>query len=205
VLVPILAGLLLLFLAAAPMAAQELTVRFDPDATEVTFDVGATGHDVHGSFAFREGEIRLDPRTGAASGDLVVDATGGETGNGSRDKTMHKKVLESVRFPLFVFHTDEVVGELAPEGESTLELRGRLEIHGAEHPVSIPATVVRTGERFRSSAQFMVPYEDWGMHNPGFLFLRVAPEVQVTVAAEGSLEPADEMASATGGAHGGGR
>ncbi|MGD2113820.1 MAG: YceI family protein [Acidobacteriota bacterium] len=193
----LLAGALIVgaLLAGPPAAAREMVVRFDPETTEVTFAVNATGHDVHGSFAFREGEIRFDPETGTASGELVVDATRGETGNGSRDKTMHGKVLESERFPLFVFHADELIGEVAPEGESSIELRGRLEIHGDEHPLSIPATVVRTGERVRSSARFKVPYQEWGMHNPSFLFLRVGPEVEVTVAAEGSLRSADGMAA----------
>jgi polyisoprenoid-binding protein YceI len=83
--------------ASTPAGAEELTLRLDPAATEVSFHVDATGHDVHGAFALRSGEIRFDPDTGTASGEIRVDATSAKTGSGSRDKEMNHEVLASSR------------------------------------------------------------------------------------------------------------
>lgn len=180
--------------AAAPgtAAAAELDLTLDPAATEVTFQVGATGHDVHGHLVLQAGAIHFDPETGAASGEIRVDAASAETGNGSRDRTLHEEVLESESFPLFVFRAQRVSGELAREGESEIELHGQLDVHGAVHPVSLPATVKVEGERLTAQTSFPVPYVEWGMKNPGFLFLKVAPVVTVTVDAAGSLQATAE-------------
>ena len=67
-----------LLLAAAlgtPLRADERTVTLEPENTHVDFLLSATGHDVSGSFALTAGEIRFDPQTGAASGEIDVDLT----------------------------------------------------------------------------------------------------------------------------------
>jgi polyisoprenoid-binding protein YceI len=181
------ATLTLALLAALPASAEEMILRLSPAGSEVTFDVGATGHDVHGSLALRSGEIRFDPETGEAAGRIEIDAASAETGNGSRDKTMHGDVLESGKYPLFVFHPRRFSGELARAGASDIELRGELEIHGARHPLTMPARVEIDGGRLSTHATFPVPYVEWGMEQPGMFLLRVAPVVEVTVDAAGTL------------------
>lgn len=183
--------------ASAQTGAGPLAVEIDAAATQVTFDVGATGHDVEGSFAFEKGELRFDPTTGKASGELVADATSGKTGNNSRDKTMNKKVLESDKFPTFTLRPEQVLGTLPTEGEGTVTIKGTLEVHGGTHPVTIEARVERSGDRFTATAKFPVPYVEWGMHSPSILFLKVDDVVHVTVQTAGRLVPADggEMAA----------
>ena len=44
------------------------------------------------------GSLQVDPATGKASGEIVVDATSGKSDNDGRDKKMHKDVLESAKF-----------------------------------------------------------------------------------------------------------
>lgn len=193
---------------STPAGAEQLTLRLDPARTEVRFEVDATGHDVEGAFAVQSGEIRFDPETGDASGEIRVDATSAETGNGSRDKTMHQDVLESDTYPLFVFHAERITGELARTGESEVELHGRLDVHGDTHEIVLPATVKIDGDRLSASTTFQVPYVDWGMERPGFLFLKVATVVDVSIDAVGTLEPtsgagAAAMAAAQAGRAGG--
>jgi len=181
---------------ASPATAAETVVQLDPEATEVSFVLGATAHDVHGTFGFREGTIRFDPATGEASGELVVDATAADTGNGSRDKTMHKKVLESDKFPNIVFHIERVKGSLPEPGaagaKASLELQGTMEIHGGKHPLTMPAEVTRDGDTIHATTHFDVPFVEWGMHDPSVLFLRVEKNVAVTVETEGHLQGAGE-------------
>jgi len=178
---------LLALAATLPAAAEDVVVQLDPEATEVSFVLGATGHDVHGTFGFDEGTIRFDPVTGKASGELVVNAADAETGNGSRDKTMHGKVLESDQYPEIVFHVEQVEGALPEQGQGSLQLHGTMEIHGAEHPLTMPAEVDRQGDTIHATTHFDVPFVDWGMEDPSFLFLRVEKNVAVTVETEGHL------------------
>ena len=186
--------------AAAPGAADELALRLDPAATSVSFVLPATGHDVSGAFALREGAVRFDPATGAASGRIAVEAAGAKTGNGSRDKTMHQDVLESGKYPLFVFVPASVEGAVPTSGKGKVTLVGTLTLHGADHPFRMPAEVEVHDGVVRAHAQFDVPFLSWGLHDPSVMFLRVADTVKVSVDARGSLGPVP--ATVAGGAGG---
>jgi polyisoprenoid-binding protein YceI len=181
-----------LFAFTLPAGATQQQVTLDPAQTHIDFSVNATGHDVHGSFYLQQGTIRFDPATGAASGEIRIDARKAETGSASRDKTMHKKVLESDQHPLFVFRAERLEGTVPSAGEGSVRLIGTLAIHGAEHPMTLPATVTADGDQLSVETTFLVPYAEWGMHNPSLLFLRVADEVAVTVNSTGTLAPAAE-------------
>lgn len=175
-------------LVALPAAqAEDRVLDLDPAATLVHFAVQATGHDVEGTFHLTAGSVRFDPASGAASGEIRVDALSADTGNGSRDKKLRGSVLETERFPAFVFTPEKLVGTLPDSGEATVELRGVLALHGASHPLSLPATVRVAGDRLELSSDFQVPYVEWGLHNPGILFLRVADVVQVRIEGTGTL------------------
>lgn len=184
-----LAGLSLVLIGslAGPALSAEQVLTLDPEATEITFLLEATGHDVHGQLFLESGEIRFDMDSGAASGEIAVDARKAGTGNRKRDKTMHRKVLASERFPLFVFRPTGVEGESLESGASQLTLSGTLDIHGEEHPISIPIQFEHESGRVSSNAVFVVPYVDWGMHRPNILFLKVAPAVEVRIKTEGNL------------------
>jgi len=89
-------------------------------------------HTVHGSFAFKKGNLHLDTSTGKARGEIVVDATSGNSGNDSRDKKMHKEVLESGQYADIVFRPDRVEGEIMPRGAFTVQVHGLFAMHGGE-------------------------------------------------------------------------
>ena len=174
-------------LAAGGAVAAEKSLRLDPAKAKVEFFLGTPLHDVEGSFALRSGEVRFDPATGAASGEVVVDLTGARTGNGSRDKTMHEEVLESKRFPLATWRFEKVEGTLPASGAGTVKLVGTLDFHGAPHPLALPATVEVDGSRLRGKTEMSIPFLDWGLHDPSLFFLRVERVVRVTIALEGEL------------------
>ncbi len=96
--------------AAPQTPASEIILGIDPVQSKVHWTLGTTAHTVHGSFAFKKGNLQLDTSTGKASGDIVVDATSGNSGNDSRDKKMHKEVLESGQYAEVVFRPDRVEG-----------------------------------------------------------------------------------------------
>lgn len=189
--VPLVLFSLTLGTAARPAATEELTLTLDPEASTVTFTLGAVLHTVEGSFQLEQGEVHFDPETGEASGRLVVDATSGDTGNDGRDEDMHRKVLESARYPDFVFTPTRLEGTFVPSGTSEVTLHGRLEIHGGAHEIAVPVTAAVSsgpdGRRLEATGSFEVPYVEWGMKDPSKFLLRVKKKVEVTVHAEGRL------------------
>jgi polyisoprenoid-binding protein YceI len=164
-----------------PLGAQDLSLEMDPAQSKVEFALGATLHTVHGSFQFKRGAIRFDPASGRASGELLVDARSGASGNDTRDRKMHKEILESQRFPDIVFRPDRVEGKLAPQGISQMQVHGAFAIHGVEHELTVPVEVHVSGSQYDITAHFSVPYQKWGMKNPSTFLLHVDDRVEITL------------------------
>ena len=177
----------LLALAAMPLTAAEQRLVLDPQNTEVSFDLEATGHDIHGLVTLESGEVTFDLDSGTASGAIVLDVAHAVTGNASRDRTMRGDVLEAERFPTIEFMPGMVTGSLAAEGSSQLTLHGVVRLHGDPHPLALPATVEVHGDHVTATASFVIPYQEWGLSDPSVLFLKVAKVVAVTVRADGKL------------------
>ncbi|HSK76170.1 MAG TPA: YceI family protein [Thermoanaerobaculia bacterium] len=175
-------------LVATAAFAGERVLVLDPAASKVSFTLEATGHDVEGMLAVQSGRIAFDPETGAASGEIAVDLKSAKTGNGSRDQTMHEKVLEDGTYPLAVFRAERLRGAVAPSGPSQITLDGTLSFHGADHKVSLPAKVDVKNGRLTAETRFPIPFIEWGLHDPSIAFLRVAKVVSVKVVAQGALE-----------------
>jgi polyisoprenoid-binding protein YceI len=175
----------------APSAsAQEFVLRCDPAQTTANFTLGDVLHTVKGAFDLKRGELHFDPASGALTGEIIFDATSGHSGNQSRDRKMHKDVLESARYPEIAFHPDRVDAKVATTGTSSVKVHGLFSIHGAEHEITVPVEVKLETDHWSATAHFPVPYAKWGMKNPSVLFLRVGDSVDIDLHAAGSLAPA---------------
>jgi polyisoprenoid-binding protein YceI len=172
---------------AGAVSAQELVLHCDPTQTGADFTLGDVLHAVKGSFALKQGEIRFDPPSGKISGEIVFDATSGHSGNQTRDRKMHKDVLESGRFSEIGFRPDRVDGAVVSSGSSNVQVHGMFSIHGAEHEITVPAEVVFSADHWTVTTHFSVPYAKWGMKNPSLLFLRVGDSVDVAFHAAGGV------------------
>ena len=179
--------LLLLLLCTVPLAAAENTIELDPARTTINFTLGDILHTVHGTFKLKRGSITFDSSTGKASGEIVVDVASGNTGGGTRDKRMHKEILESARYPEAVFSADRVSGELAPHGTSELDVHGAFQIHGASHEMTFHFRADVNGSEVASATGFTIPYVQWGMKNPSNFLLRVSDKVEMNIKAVGRL------------------
>lgn len=175
-----------LALAAISSAAQDTIFQVDPAQSSVTFTLGAALHTVHGTFKVKHGVLQLEPG-GKMSGEIVVDASSGDSGSGMRDRKMHKEVLESARYPDIVFRPDRVEGAVTNSGNATVKVHGIFSIHGTSREITVPVQLDTTGDHWTASMQFTVPYAKWGMKNPSTLFLRVSDSVEIDVAAAGSV------------------
>ena len=171
----------LLIVGGLGLLAQEAALEIDPAQTEVDYTVDSTLHTVRGKFRLKRGDVRFDPATGAAEGELVVDARSGDSGSHARDQKMNKDVLESERFGEIVFRPHRVEGKVAREGPSQVLIHGTFSIHGGDHEITVPAGVEAAGGQFTVTAHFDVPYVKWGMKNPGNFLLHVNDKVGITV------------------------
>jgi polyisoprenoid-binding protein YceI len=178
---------LLFALCTLPLVAAESTVELDPARTTITFTLGDVLHTVHGTFKLKRGSITFDSSTGKASGEIVVDVASGNSGGGTRDKRMHKEILESARYPEAVFTADRVSGELAPRGASVLDVHGTFQIHGASHEMTFHFHADINGSEVASSTGFTIPYVQWGMKNPSNFLLRVSDKVEMSIQAVGRM------------------
>lgn len=174
-------------LSSFGLRAVPLTFELDPKATTVEFTFGATLHTVDGSLRAKQGTLRIESDTGAASGWIVLDATSAQTGNSRRDRKMHEKILESRRFPDVVFDVKRISGKINLTGRSELQVQGVLDFHGDRHSLSLPVVASSDGSRVTATGSLVIPYVDWGLRDPSFLLLRVEKDVRVTVKAVGRL------------------
>jgi len=165
--------------------AREATLKFVPAQATVNFTLGDVLHTVHGTFRLANGEIRYAPASKTISGEIVVDATSGNSGNASRDHKMHKEILESARYPELTFRPDRVQGEVLPAGVSTVQVHGMFGIHGAEHEITIPVQVELAPDHWNLTAHFDVPYVKWGLKDPSTFILRVEKVVEIDLRASG--------------------
>jgi len=166
---------------------QESTFELDPAKTVISFTLGDVLHTVHGTFKLKQGTLHLDP-TGKVTGDIVVDATSGNSGSGMRDRKMHKEVLESTRYPEIDFRPDRIEGKVPSQGKSSVMVHGMFSIHGVDREITVPAQLEMSAEQWTATVHFTVPYAKWGMKNPSTLFLRVNDTVEIDLEATGKVE-----------------
>jgi polyisoprenoid-binding protein YceI len=174
--------------AAADAGANEIVLNIDPAQSTVHYTISSSLHTVHGTFAVKRGTLQIDPANGKATGEIVVDAASGQSGNDSRDKKMHKEVLESTRFTEIVFRPDRLEGTVRQQGSSTAQIHGNFVLHGGEHQVTIPVQAELKSDQWKGTAHFSIPYNDWGLKNPGNFLLKVDHTVSIEVDMAGKVQ-----------------
>jgi len=174
-----------LLLLPSTIAAQKIRVDLDPAQTKIEWTLADVLHTVHGTFKMRSGSVTFDPRSGDANGEIIVDATSGESGNHTRDKKMHSEILESARYKEITFSPNHVTGKITEQGTSNLQVQGVFRIHGADHDLTLSLQVEKSGDDVKARTSFLVPYQDWGMKNPSTFLLKVENKVSISVSSVG--------------------
>jgi polyisoprenoid-binding protein YceI len=182
--------ILLTLIAAAgavDVSAQELTLQLDPAQTTIRFTLGDVLHTVNGSFKLKSGTIHFNPASGTASGSVVVDVTSGDSGNKSRDRKMHKEILESAKYPEATFTPTSVSGPPAFNDHETFEVSGTFNLHGSDHPVTLTFPIALNGPTLATHTHMVIPYVAWGLKNPSTFILRVNDRLDLNIDATGRL------------------
>ena len=170
--------------------SSAVTLNLDPAHSTLSWTLGSTLHTVHGTFALKRGNLQFDPQSGEASGEFVADATSAKSGNDGRDKRMHREVLESARYAEVIFRPSRIEGRAASQGASDVGLQGKILLHGSEHEIVVPVHAEISGDRWRGSAKFSVPYVKWGLRSPNTFLLKADPAVEIELELRGTLQTA---------------
>jgi hypothetical protein len=85
----------------------------------------------------KRGTVAVDPATGKASGEIVVDATSGESAKNRRDRRMPDEILEGSQYSEVGFRPDRAAGTIVAQGKSSLKLHGIFSLHGADQELSV--------------------------------------------------------------------
>jgi len=167
--------------------AQHQTFAVNPDASQVSITLNTTHEVVHGTFHIQSGSIEFDPGSPAMSGSVVVLAGSGKTGNDSRDKKMDKDVLKVGQYTTVSFAPKSYSGAIAPSGDSTIQASGVFTLLGTPHDLTIPLQIHRDGSRATVTGHFVIPYVQWGLKNPSFLFWKAENDVTIDLHLVGEI------------------
>jgi polyisoprenoid-binding protein YceI len=172
--------------SATTVTARDVALTLDAAQSKVNYTLDTTLHTVHGTFALKRGTIRIEP-DGKASGEIIADATSGQSGDSGRDKKMHKDVLESAKYTEVMFRPDRVDGKFPASGTVSVQVHGKFALHGSEHELTVPVSGEITGDHWRGTAKFKIPYVDWGLKSPNNFILKADPVVEVELDLTGTM------------------
>jgi hypothetical protein len=113
------------------------------------------------------------------SGSVVVLAGSGKTGNDSRDKKMNKDILKVDEYTTVSFAPKIYTGTIAPSGDSTIQVSGVFTLLGNPHDITIPMQIHMDGSKATARAHFVIPYVQWGLKNPSFMFWKAENDVAI--------------------------
>ena len=181
------AVLALAVILATAALAQHQTFAVNPDTSEVKMTLNTTHEAVNGTFHIQSGSIEFDRSTPKMSGSVAVLAGSGKTGNGSRDKKMNKEILQVEQHATVSFEPKSYAGVIAPSGDSTIQVTGIFTLLGTPHEITIPMLVHLEGATATAKAHFVVPYIQWGLKDPSFLFWKADNDVAIELFLTGGL------------------
>ena len=173
------AALAIVVLLAPAALAQHQTFAINSGASEVKIKLNTTHEVVNGTFHVLSGSINFDRTTSHISGIVIVAADSGKTGNDTRDKKMNKDILKVDQFAAVSFEPKTYTGTIAASGDSTIRVSGVFTLLGNPHDLTIPMQIHLDGSKATARAQFVVPYVQWGLKNPSFMFWKAENDVAI--------------------------
>lgn len=183
----LLTALALTLLLVPWAVAQHNTFTLDSDSSSVRMTLNTTREVVNGTFRVQAGSIEFEPNSSAMSGAVIVLAGSGKTGNDTRDKKMTKSILEAGQYTTVSFVPKAYSGTIPQHASATIEITGIFTLLGKQHDMTIPMQILVDGSKATAKAHFVVPYVQWGLKNPSFLFWTAENDVVIDLSLVGQI------------------
>jgi polyisoprenoid-binding protein YceI len=175
------AALLFTLVAFSAFAQKTIALHLDPATTHINWTLDTTIHTVHGTFKLKEGNLKIDPATGNASGLIVIDAASGDSADSARDKRMNAAILESAKFPAITFRPTHIDGKIDLTASGTVTVNGVFNLHGQDHPMQLTVSLHPQPSAIALATRFTIPFVAWGLKDPSVLLLRTAKQVTLDI------------------------
>lgn len=96
----------------------------------------------------------------------------------------NENYVESEKYPKCVYR-GKIVGEVnyAKPGTYKVTLKGKMNLHGVEKELEVPATIIVEKDAIKLSSEFKMVPEDYNIAIPGAVRDKIAKEMAVTVKA----------------------
>ena len=150
---------------APPLHAQAGATPIPPGtirSAELWFDAKATLGAFRGITKTARGEMTGGASLAMVRGHVEYDAATMTTNNGMRDRDM-RKTLEVEKFKTIRFDLDSVAVNREAGDSATVDLIGRMTIHGVTKQIRVPATVRRASDHIRVTGAFPVVLPQYGV------------------------------------------
>jgi len=175
-------GMLLFFQTSlAHATVQHYLV--DAAGSHLSFSAHSTGHDFQGETSQVSGYFGYDRdqilETGY--GEFHIPVRGLQTGIAARDRNMYAH-FDADHYPEIVFRLKHLSSvQVKDPNTFALQLIGDLTIKGVTREVSLSLlSVVEENKKIILSGSTPLKMTDFGIDPPGFLFFRVAEDVQIS-------------------------
>jgi len=65
-------------------------------------------------------------------------------------------------------------------------VKGIITVHGSDHQIEVPVHSEFSGNRWKGTAKFEIPYTKWGIKDPSNFLLHVKPVVNIELEMSGA-------------------
>lgn len=173
----------LLSLIFLPAAGWTDTYTILPRLSQLTFDVSAQLHTVHGVSQKLTGTITGDPADiTAAKITVKLDPSSLDTDNEKRDKDLREKCLEVTKYPVIEIESKSIEAEtkiLTPGQPVKATIQGILKLHGFEKPISVPVTITLNNDILTAEGSLAIVLDEYKIKRPRVVFVQLQNDVNI--------------------------
>ncbi len=167
---------------------QTIEIVLQPEATTIHWTLRSLLHKSQGDFKLKTGDIVVNPKTGLAQGEVLVDATSATGDDAQQTARWQKDILDTTTFPAIIFHPSKLEGLISAKGLQQVKASGALTLRGQDHAIDMPLAIEISGKEATITAHFTVPYTQWGLKPPSAGFGHFEKQVTIDLKARGVLK-----------------
>jgi polyisoprenoid-binding protein YceI len=168
----------------------KLPHQINDSNTNVTFEVDSTFHLVQGKTSGITGSVKQSDTSDPLSieVDLAIPVASFDTDWDSRDEKL-AHVMAAQEFQTVIFKSSRLSPSCHPlriahEQRCTGTLEGTLTIRDVTKPVSLPAEIVREGNRDKISGKLTIAWAEYNVQDPSILIAKLDPSVTIAYSTE---------------------